>query len=201
MSQHDFIVVGSGSGGGALAYYLTQAGAKVLLLEAGKFYRKDTFPKTEAEGSAYLYWGGGIEFDSQAKMGFLRGRLVGGSSIMFQCLMDRFDDIALNDWQDESGVDFFTQQHMDKYYTQVEKDLVLHTFSEPERNGNANLFVDACDKLGYQWKYLRRGQSDCGREDGNDCVNCLNGCYRDSKQSSLVAFVQKAEKLGLEVEA
>ncbi|MCB0513240.1 MAG: NAD(P)-binding protein, partial [Bacteroidetes bacterium] len=59
---YDFIVVGSGSGGGALAYYLHNSGAKVLLLEAGKFYRKDTFPRTETEASAKLYWGGGIEF-------------------------------------------------------------------------------------------------------------------------------------------
>lgn len=201
MNQYDFIIIGSGSGGGALAYYLHQAGAKVLVFEAGKFYRKNTFPKTEAEASAELYWGGGIEFDQQAKMGFLRGRLVGGSSIMYQCLMDRFDDIALNDWKSESGVDYFTPDGMSPYYDQVEKDLQLHTFTENERNGNANLFVKACDDLGYKWGYLRRGQHDCGRELGNDCITCLGGCHRDSKQSSMVAFIQKAEATGLKIEA
>ena len=69
---YDYIVVGSGSGGGALSYYLNKSGAKVLLIEAGKFYRKDTFPKTEAETSAQLYWGGGIEFDKAGRIGFLR---------------------------------------------------------------------------------------------------------------------------------
>ena len=103
--MHDFIVVGSGSGGGSLAYYLTKGGAKVLLIEAGKMYRKDTFPKSEADTSAQLYWGGGIEFDKDARMGFLRTKMVGGSSIVYQCLMDRFDDIAFNDWKSESGVD------------------------------------------------------------------------------------------------
>jgi choline dehydrogenase-like flavoprotein len=196
---YDYIVVGSGSGGGALSYYLNKSGAKVLLIEAGKFYRKDTFPKTEAETSAQLYWGGGIEFDKAGRIGFLRTKMVGGSSIVYQCLMDRFDDIAFNDWKNESGVDWFNNAEMDKHYSQVESDMVLHTFSPEERNGNAKLFVEACDKLGYKWGNLRRGQSNCGAEKGNDCIGCLGGCFRDSKQSSLVAFVQKAEKEGLEI--
>ena len=196
---YDFIVVGSGSGGGAMSYYLNETGAKVLLIEAGKFYRKDTFPKTEAETSAHLYWGGGIEFAKDGRMGFLRTRMVGGSSIVYQCLMDRFDDIALNDWKNESGVDWFTPEILDPHYSQVENDMVLHTFTKEEMRPNGILFANACDKLGYKWDYLRRGQSNCAPDKNNDCTGCLGGCFRDSKQSSLVAFIQKAEKEGLEI--
>ena len=49
--KYDAVIVGSGAGGGMAAYVLANAGVKVLLLEAGKFYRKNTFPKTEAETS------------------------------------------------------------------------------------------------------------------------------------------------------
>jgi choline dehydrogenase-like flavoprotein len=197
---YDFIVVGSGSGGGSLAFFLHQAGANVLLLEAGKFYRKDTFPRTEAETSAKLYWGGGIEFSKDGRMGFLRTRLVGGSSIVYQCLMDRFDDIALNDWKAESGVDWFNADVFSKHYDAVEKELALHTFCQEEMRPNGKLFATACDKLGYKWHFLRRGQSDCAPERENDCLACLGGCHRDSKQSSMVAFVQKAEKAGMPIE-
>lgn len=199
--MYDFIVVGSGSSGGTAARILHESGAKTVLLEAGKFFRKDTFPKTEMDYSAQLFWGGGIEFDSKAKTAFLRAKCVGGTTIVNQCLSDRFDEDAWSDWKQRSGVDFFSVEAMQPYYEKVESKMVLHTFEKKEFNRNAQLFTEACDKLNYKWKFLRRGMSDCKVEDGNDCVGCLGGCYRDSKQSSLVTAVQVAEKNGLEIRA
>lgn len=196
---YDYIIIGSGPSGGNLAYHLNKAGAKCLLLEAGKFFRKETFPRNEADASAQLYWGGGIEFDAQAHMAFLRARAVGGTSIVNQCLLDRFDDIAFDSWKEASGVDFFSTEKMAPYYDRVENHLSLHTFSASERNRNAILFSEACEKLGYKWHYLRKGQNDCANEKGNDCIACLGGCHRDSKQSSLVGYILRAEKEGLEI--
>ncbi len=198
---HDYIIIGSGPAGGNTAYNLNKAGATVLLLEAGKFFRKDTFPRNEADTSAQLYWGGGIEFDSEARMAFLRARAVGGTSIVNQCLLNRFDDLAFDDWKDRSGVDFFTEAAMKPYYDTVEDFLNFHTFTPTERNRNAEMFCESCDKLGYKWGYLTKGQSDCAHERGNDCIACLSGCHRDSKQSSMATYVQKAEKQGLKVQA
>ena len=36
--EYDAIVVGSGAGGGQMAYTLTMSGARVLMLEAGRKY-------------------------------------------------------------------------------------------------------------------------------------------------------------------
>lgn len=201
MTTYDFIIIGSGTGGGVLSYNLSKTGAKVLLLEAGEYLTKETFPKNEAIASAQLYWGGGIEFSQDARMAFLRGKVVGGSSIVNQALMDRFDDIALDDWKAETGVEFFSLKALEPYYDQAESRLALHTFTSEERNRNAQLFVKGCDALGYHWHYLRRAQSDCAFDKGNDCIGCLGGCHRDAKQSIMVVYVREAEKLGLEVQA
>ena len=196
---YEYLVIGSGPGGGPIGYHLHQAGADVAIIEAGTFFRKDTFPLNEADVAAQLYWGGGIEFDANARMAFLRARVVGGTSIVNQALLDRFDDIAFNDWTNQSGVDFFNQNDMKAHYDNVDKHLAIHKFEESQMNRNAKLFANACDKLGYGWSFLERAQGDCALDRGNDCIACLGGCHRDSKQSSMATYIQKGEKDGLKV--
>ena len=198
---YEYIVVGSGAGGGVVAYNLAQTGADCLMIEAGKYYTKETFPRNEADASAQLYWGGGLEFSNDARMAFLRGKVIGGSTIVNQALVDRFDELAFNDWRSESGVDFFTLEAMNPYYDRIEEFLAVHVFEEQERNRNAELFVKGCNTLGYGWHFLHRAQSDCAFERNNDCIVCLGGCHRDSKQSTLITYIRQAEKLGLKIQA
>ncbi len=199
--KYDYIIVGAGTAGGILAHNLTLAGAKCLLVEAGKYLTRETFPVTEADASAQMYWGGGMELSEDARMAFLRGKLVGGGSVVNQALMDRFDDVAINDWRDESGINFFNREIMDPLYEKAESMIALHTFKAEERTRNAELFVEGCEKSGYEWHFLRRAQKDCAFSKYNDCVACLGGCHRDSKQSTLVTYIRDAEKEGLSVMA
>lgn len=197
--RFDCIIIGSGSSGGTAAYGLQTAGMKCLLLEAGHYHTAETYPRPEADYSAQLYWGGGIEMNQSGKMGFLRGKCVGGSSIINQGLMDRFDAIALDDWRAESGISFFSEEGLAPYYDQMESRLALQYIPESYRNRNAHLFIEGMEAIGHQWGVLRRGQCDCGTPDGNDCIACLGGCHRDSKQSSLVVSIRAAEEQGLTV--
>jgi len=201
MSKHayDAVIIGSGSSGGTAAYGLQKAGLACLLLEAGHYHTAKTYPRPEADYSAQLFWGGGIEVSQSGRLGFLRGKCVGGSSIINQGLMDRFDSIAFDDWRAESGIDFFTEDAMAPYYDAIESRMTLQYIPESYRNRNALLFIEGMEKAGHKWGVLRRGQCDCGTTDGNDCISCLGGCHRDSKQSSLVVSIRPAEELGLTV--
>jgi len=192
---YDYIIVGSGASGGALSYFLSRAGANVLMLEAGKRHSAETFSSNEMQANAELMWGGGTEMSADADQIFLRGKVVGGGTIINQCLLDRFDNVAYNDWRTQSGVGFHDLSTMNRHYDEVESHLNLYTMKEEDWNGNAELYAKGFDNLGLDYAPLRRGQANCNND--NDCIVCLGGCSRKSKQSTLETFIPKAEKEGL----
>ena len=195
----DYVIIGSGTSGGIAAGRLQVSGAKCLLLEAGDRYNKESYPTNEAVYSAKMFWGGGVDMDVRATMAFIRARCVGGGSVINQALMDRFDDVALDDWRSLSGIDYFSQEGLDANYTRAESGIALQEIPEEQRNRNAHIFQAGHDKHGLRYHPLRRAQCDCACDRGNDCMACLGGCHRDSKQSTLITYIPKGEAAGLEV--
>ncbi|MEW6055522.1 MAG: GMC family oxidoreductase [Bdellovibrionota bacterium] len=197
--MYDFAIVGSGVSGGRVAYELTKGGAKCLLLEAGREFGKNTFPKNEMDYSTQLFWGGGLEVTTGGNIGLLRAKCLGGTSIVNQALLDRFDDLAWSDWRAASHIAFFNANTMADHYDASAKKLKIGSIPVEYYNKNAMVFTRACNKLGYNWSPLQRAQADCRLDQGSDCIVCLGGCPRDSKQSSLVTTIRWAREAGLEV--
>lgn len=194
---YDYIIVGSGASGAVMAHQLTQAGADVLMLEAGKHYDAASYSPNEMRANARLFWGGASDMNTDYSMLLLRGKTVGGGTVVNQCLLDRFDDVAFDDWRTDSDIGFFSKTAMQPYYATIENHLTLHTMQKSDWNRNAALYVEGVEKLGFEWSPLRRGQSNCGK--GNDCLVCLGGCPRNSKQSMPVTFLARALNAGLEL--
>lgn len=189
-----------------MAYRLMQAGADCLLLEAGKDHGVNkTYPKNEMRANAQLMWGGGSDLTTDSRTVLLRGKVVGGGTIVNQCLLDRFDDVALDDWRNRTDMDWFKLDHFNTYYDRAEDIVHLHKYTRPEWNRNAELYASAFDQCGYEWAPLRRGESNCSElnDDGHgrkhDCMQCLGGCPRHSKQSSAVQSLARARELGLDM--
>ena len=199
--MHDFVIIGSGVSGGRVAYELVAGGAKCLLLEAGREYSAETFPPNEMDYSTQLFWGGGLEVSTRGDLGFLRAKCLGGTSIVNQALLDPFDDNAWDDWKQRSGISFFNRQEMAGHYDACTQTVKVSSVPVEYYNRNAKIFTQAFDKMGYKWKPLNRAQGDCKLDHGSDCIVCLGGCPRDSKQSSLVTTIRRAREKGLEVES
>lgn len=193
---YDVIVVGAGVSGGFLADALTEAGLRVAVLEAGRAYASNGYPKGELQANAELYWGGGIELTADARIGLLRARAVGGGSIVNQALLDRFDDDAFDSWQDASGCEFLARASLDPYYDRVAERVHIERVPEEFRNGNADVFRDGFEANGYRSAPLERAQRDCRFGDGNSCIVCLHGCPIESKQSTSVTVLRRAAAAG-----
>jgi choline dehydrogenase-like flavoprotein len=196
---YDYIIVGSGAGGGPLAHWLTAAGHSVLMLEAGSRFQPREYPDNELEANNRLMWNGGMDTSRDAAFMFLRGKVFGGGTVINQALMDRFDARALDSWSERSGLDEFSVDAMARHYDAVEGELSLHKVAADEGNRNAELYRQGFDQLGYSWAPLCRAQSNCRVDQGNDCIRCLGGCPRASKQSTPVTFLARAERQGLAV--
>jgi choline dehydrogenase-like flavoprotein len=195
----DFAIIGSGVSGGRIAYELTAAGARCLLLEAGSWFDASSYPGNEMDASARMYWGGGIELSADGALGFLRGKCVGGGSVVNQAILDRFDDDAWDDWRARAGLPFLSGREMSRHYDAVERELSLATIPPHHFNRNTRLFVESFERRGFGWTPFRRGQADCGLDRGSDCIVCLGGCPRDSKQSALVTTLRRARAQGLRI--
>lgn len=197
--MYDFVIVGSGPSGSVISRALVAAGANCVMLEAGKHYTSDSFPEDELGSNVELFWNGAIDLNTDASIALLRGKCVGGTSIVNQALLDRFDEVAFRDWKADSGIPWFTVEEMAPHYEAVERHLSIRSIPEPLWNRNARIFAEGHGRLGLGWGPMERGQTDCNTEAGNDCMMCLGGCRLDSKQSMLVTFLAEALAKGLEL--
>lgn len=195
-NSYDVIVIGAGVSGSFMAQDLAESGMKVLILEAGSSFTRNTYPTKEIDSNSRLYWGGGIELNTSAKLGLLRPKVVGGGSIVNQALVDRFDTNAFDSWKSQSGVSFFNEEDMRPWYEKAEAELVIQKIPSEFANGNAKVFAEGFAKNGFTCAPLSRAQKNCEYAAGNDCIECLSGCRIDSKQSMPVTTLRRALKAG-----
>jgi choline dehydrogenase len=131
--QHDFIIVGGGSAGSALANRLSAAPKnRVLVLEAGRpDYRFDVFVQMPAAltypiGSKYYDWK--YESEPEPFMGgrrvyHARGKILGGSSSINGMIFQRGNPLDYERWAKDPGMDTWDYAHCLPYFRRMENCL------------------------------------------------------------------------------
>jgi choline dehydrogenase-like flavoprotein len=217
----DFAIVGTGAGGGTLAYKLASAGFRVVAFDAGPFWRPlEDFASDEKEQQK-LYWQDEriVAGKDPIQLGANNsGRGVGGSTVHFSMLMPRFRP----EWFKARsllgyGVDWpCSWDEMEPYYDEAEEMLQISgPLSYPwgrrrsryprrahELNAAAIVLVRGCEKLGIPWSAAPVATLSSPRGLAHPCVYrgfCVIGCSTNAKQSVLVTWIPRAIEAGAEI--
>lgn len=152
MIAHDFVIVGGGSAGSALANRLTADPAnRVLVLEAGRpDYRWDVFIHMPAAlafpiGSRFYDWKYESEpepFMDGRRVYHARGKVLGGSSSINGMIFQRGNPMDYERWASDPGMETWSYGHCLPYFKRMETCLALEDDrSEAPFRGDAGPLV------------------------------------------------------------
>lgn len=217
---YDWIVIGSGFGGSVSALRLSEKGYRVLVLEKGRRFARNDFPKDNTEVRKWL-WSPALGARGLFQMSFLRhvtilhGVGVGGGSLVYANTLPEpkrafFEAVSwshLADWQRELAPHYQTAKRMlgaTRYPGSTTGDKVLAQIaaemgrSEEHHPTDVAVYfgapgVEAADPF-----FGGKGPSRVGC---TECGSCMTGCRVGAKNTLDHNYLYLAEKLGAEVQA
>jgi choline dehydrogenase-like flavoprotein len=227
MRQHreseavDFVIVGTGAGGGTLACRLAELGFSVVALDAGPYWRPlEDFASDEREQSK-LYWTDEriVDGADPLVMGANNsGKSVGGSTVHFAMVSLRFRP----EWFKARstlgyGADWpLDWREMWRWYGYVERALTLsgpltypwgpkrpaYPYRSHPLNAPAVLLAQGAEAMGIAWTPTPIATLSAPKGKAHPCVYrgfCVTGCATNAKQSVLVTWLPRALKAGAEI--
>lgn len=186
----DVVIIGTGAGGGVSAEILSQAGLKVIMIEAARLKSSDAFDMKEAEAYRDLYQEGATRTTKDAAISVLQGRAVGGTTVVNWTSSFRTPAQTLNHWHDAFGVQGMSPDDMTPWFERMEQRLKVSRWVIPPNPNNA-VIRRAAEKLGWHWDVIPRNVDGCW-----NLGYCGTGCPTNAKMSMLVTTLPEAMKAG-----
>jgi choline dehydrogenase-like flavoprotein len=212
------VIIGSGAGGGTLAYELTKAGIPCVVLEAGPYLKNEDYHNNEWEAFRQMAW-----LDPRTTSGSWRVatdfpnlpawivKAVGGTTTHWSGATPRFKDYefkarttygevagaALLDWP-------ITLAEMAPYYDRAEIAMgSTHRHGRPAlpANNNYKVFANGAERVGYKLyatgPYATNAEPYDGRPASIQDGFNFQGDKNKSKWSTLVREIPRALETGL----
>ncbi|GIP40291.1 glucose dehydrogenase [Paenibacillus sp. J31TS4] len=218
----DAVIVGAGAAGGVLAKELSEAGMRVVLLDAGPSRDPQRDFASDELAMQSLGWEETRIVDGQnpLQMGHNNsGRGLGGGTTHFTGVFLRFHESDFRTKTlDGVGEDWpITYEDLAPYYDRNEKELAVSgprhfpwgsfhgPYPYPERDPlspNAYMFRQGCEQLGIPSAVAPLAILSAPFEGRPPCINrgfCNQGCMPNAKFSTLIVHIPKAVKAGAEV--
>ena len=189
----DVCIIGSGAGGGAMAYYLSKAGYSVVVLEKGGYYpkeelgRKEVWMLTRIEAPTIFTPAGG----KHTRVSLIAGQCVGGGTVASESVTWDFPKPVMKDWV-KLGLktyDYDQNPKLQAYQDELNKRLFVRPVPWHHHNPCNQILAIGAEREGVQWKNSDRPVDFCFR-----CGNCTQGCHYDVKMDSANAFLIPASQ-------
>ena len=216
--KYDFLIVGSGFGGSVSALRLAEKGYTVAVIEAGKRYRTEDFPKSNWNIFKYLWIPllrcfGILRISLLSDVLILSGSGVGGGSLGYaNTLLEPpksfFDDpqwAEMGDWKTILTPNYQTAKKM-LGVTRSEKlypaDELLRDLAEEMGRGETFCLQDVGVFFGEPEMTVPDPYFDGDGPDRTGCCfcgGCLIGCRYNAKNTLDKNYLYLAEKLGVKI--
>jgi choline dehydrogenase-like flavoprotein len=221
----DFVIVGTGAGGGTLAARLSEMGFSVIAFDAGPYFRPLEDFASDETAQNKLYWTDRRVCDGENPIqmgGKNSGKSVGGSTVHYAMVSLRFRP----DWFKSKttlgyGADWPVDwREMWHYYGIAEKAMSIsgpvnypwgpkrprYPYRAHEVNGPGKLLARGAEALGYKWTPTPIATLSAPHAapfgDSPPCVYrgfCRFGCSTNAKRSALTVWVPRAIAAGAEI--
>lgn len=191
----DCVVIGSGAGGSVAAADLAEAGASVLVVEAGPYETAATLRASEFDMTQRVYAGSGTFTTRDVAILLLAGRGGGGGTFVNWMTCLRPPGPVLREWQETYGISGLLGPEFAADVDRVWRDLEVNSGESP-RNANNEALYRGCTALGYQegvdFHRIERNAVGCkGR-----CDFCGYGCRYSAKRSTILNYLPRAQAAG-----
>jgi len=194
----DVCIIGSGAGGGVMAYYLAKAGFSVVVLEKGGYFppaelgRKEVYMLTRIEAPTIFTPATG----KYTRISMLAGECYGGGTVASDSVTWDFPRVILEDWA-KMGLDTFspeTNPKLEEYRLELRKLLSVKPVPIEHLNPSNQLMMIAAEREGLEWKNVERPVEFCFR-----CGCCAQGCHYGVKKDAANTFLSWSHKYRTEI--
>ncbi len=187
----DVCVVGSGAGGGTAAAVLAAAGLDVIVLEAGGHYEAADFDGDELSAYRRFYEGAAALTTSDGGIGLLAGCCLGGTTLVNYTTSFRTPDAVRQEWGGP-----FVSTDFEGALDAVCARLGVGT-GEAEPSARDQAMARGLKALGWHVATMPRNVRGC--DQGRVCGYCGFGCALGAKQSTLVTWLEDAQRDGARI--
>ncbi|UWP81970.1 GMC family oxidoreductase [Dactylosporangium fulvum] len=213
--RYDVVVVGSGFGGSVAALRLAEKGYSVAVLEAGRRFADDEFPKTSWDTGRFL-WAPALGCYGIQRITMLRSVLVlagagvGGGSLVYANTLYRplrpfYDDPQwrdITDWKAE--LEPFCDQAermlgVTTYRRTTRADVAIRTVAERMGVGGSFRQAPVGVYFGPSGVDPYFGGAGPPRQSCEHCGSCMTGCRIGAKNTLVKNYLYLAERLGVTV--